>query len=315
MFLMVYHSAVYKEISLSGIDNADYEVSLDASEFQMRGNVLLKLEVSGGAWRLFATDSYTLYQNNQKQSCIALHNEAVLHLKTHQGETLHIVPVDGGDVLPVTQKINLSGVSALTFGSDRSNGIRYAFQDLVSKQHGRLVRQQDGWYLQDNSTNGTYRNGTKVQGSCRLTFGDRIDVFGLVMVYLGSVLCVASRTLHSPAVDPQQLGEVTATARKVVAPPPAPAPEKVWFNRAPRTVPEIYEGEVTIEPVPDARFAKRKPLLLTIGPSFTMALPMLLGCLLTIFGSQASGRAGGVFMYTGIVTAWAARLWAPYGGS
>lgn len=303
MFLMVYHSAVYKEISLSGIDNADYEVSLDASEFQMRGNVLLKLEVSGGAWRLFATDSYTLYQNNQKQSCIALHNEAVLHLKTHQGETLHIVPVDGGDVLPVTQKINLSGVSALTFGSDRSNGIRYAFQDLVSKQHGRLVRQQDGWYLQDNSTNGTYRNGTKVQGSCRLTFGDRIDVFGLVMVYLGSVLCVASRTLHSPAVDPQQLGEVTATARKVVAPPPAPAPEKVWFNRAPRTVPEIYEGEVTIEPVPDARFAKRKPLLLTIGPSFTMALPMLLGCLLTIFGSQASGRAGGVFMYTGIVTA------------
>lgn len=35
MFLMVYHSEVYKEISLSGIDNSDYEVSLDASEFQM----------------------------------------------------------------------------------------------------------------------------------------------------------------------------------------------------------------------------------------------------------------------------------------
>lgn len=303
MFLMVYHSEVYKEISLSGIDNSDYEVSLDASEFQMSGNVLLKLEVSGGMWRIFATDSYTLHQQNQKQNSITLQNETVLHLKTRKGETLHIVPVDGGNVLPVTQKINLADVTGLTFGSERGNGIRYAFQDLVSKQHGRLVRQQDGWYLQDSSTNGTYWNGTKLHGTCRLSFGDRIDVFGLVMVYLGSVLCVGSRTLHSPVLDPQQLNEVSATARKVVPPRAAPVPDKIWFNRAPRTVPEICEGEVSIEPVPDAHFAKRKPLLLTIGPSFTMALPMLLGCLLTIFGSRASGRAGGVFLYTGIVTA------------
>lgn len=303
MFLMVYHSEVYKEISLSGIDNADHEISLDAEEFQLRGNVLLRLEVSGGVWKIFATDAYTIRQNNEKQSSIVLRSEEVLHLKTRSGEVLHIVPVDGGSVLPVTRKVNLAGVDQITFGSDAYNSISYAFQDLVSKQHGGMVRRADGFWLQDTSTNGTYCNGAKLHGARRLEFGDRIDVFGLVMVYLGSVLCVASRTLHSPVIDSRKLTEVPATAKKVVPPAPAAAPAKVWFNRAPRTVPELCEGEVVIEPVPDAKFSKRKPLLLTIGPSFTMALPMLLGCLLAIFGSRASGRAGGAFMYTGIITA------------
>lgn len=46
----------------------------------------------------------------------------------------------------------------------------------------------------------------------------------------------------------------------------------------------------------------KKPLSLIIGPSFTMALPMLLGCMMSIYGTRASGNSGSAFIYTGFVT-------------
>lgn len=56
---------------------------------------------------------------------------------------------------------------------------------------------------------------------------------------------------------------------------------------------------------------KKAPLLQTIGPSFTMALPMLAGCLIAAFGS---GRSGGAYMYTGIVTALGSALLGSFWG-
>ena len=40
-----------------------------------------------------------------------------------------------------------------------------------------------------------------------------------------------------------------------------------------------------------------------IGPSFTMAIPMLLGSGLAIYSMRARGSSGSAFMYTGIITA------------
>ena len=47
--------------------------------------------------------------------------------------------------------------------------------------------------------------------------------------------------------------------------------------------------------------SKKKPVLMTIGPSFTMAIPMLLGALMMIASSKAMGRSSGLFMYSGLV--------------
>ena len=42
---------------------------------------------------------------------------------------------------------------------------------------------------------------------------------------------------------------------------------------------------------------------MVIGPAFTMAIPMSLGCMMSVIASQISGRSAGVFMYTGLITA------------
>lgn len=57
-------------------------------------------------------------------------------------------------------------------------------------------------------------------------------------------------------------------------------------------------------------------MLSVIGPSFTMAIPMVLGCGLTVFSTTLNGSGANAFMFTGIITsvgsALMGGLWAYY---
>ncbi|MCC8168336.1 MAG: type VII secretion protein EssC, partial [Clostridiales bacterium] len=48
---------------------------------------------------------------------------------------------------------------------------------------------------------------------------------------------------------------------------------------------------------------KEKPLLMVIGPSFTMALPMMLGSAMVIISMTMNGSGASAYMFTGIITA------------
>lgn len=56
---------------------------------------------------------------------------------------------------------------------------------------------------------------------------------------------------------------------------------------------------VTIEPPPAPQKLSEQPLFMLIGPSLSMAIPMLAGSVMAIF--EASGN--GIYMYTGLITA------------
>lgn len=307
MFLMLFHPQGYREIPLSGMDNLDCTVTLDAQEYGLRAGAGLHLEAVSGRWRVLEGTGCTV------QGPAELGNGTHCRLVTRAGETVQMIAVDVRETLPVSRKIDLSGVDELTFGSGEGCGVRYDFMGFVSRRHGSFVRSGGAFWLCDTSSNGLYCNGRKVSGRQMLRFGDRVDAFGLTFVYLGSVLCVMSRTGAALSVD-ESLRCVSRTAWNVVRPEPDRAPAEILFNRSPRVRPELYTGEVTVEAVPAPRFSQRKPLMLLIGPSFTMALPMLLGCLLAVYGSRTSGMGSSVFLYTGMVTALASAalgvLWA-----
>ncbi|MBQ2641201.1 MAG: type VII secretion protein EssC, partial [Lachnospiraceae bacterium] len=65
---------------------------------------------------------------------------------------------------------------------------------------------------------------------------------------------------------------------------------------------------VEIEQPPARREIPEPNLLMTIGPSMTMAIPMAMGSGLAIIGTRMSGGSGSLFMYTGIITAVGAAL-------
>ena len=79
--------------------------------------------------------------------------------------------------------------------------------------------------------------------------------------------------------------------------------EETCFKRAPRIVTELHHEPVEIEGPPPPNRPKKQPLLLTIGPAFTMMIPMLLGSGMAIISTNASGGRASAFMYTGIITA------------
>lgn len=302
MFLILYHSDTYRELTLEGADNVDHHLVLDAQEYHLRRSVRLHLEVTHRCWVLHrAPEQYTIL-GHESDCALPLADGLAVTLATPGGDRLTLVAVDHGSTLPVARKFALSGVSRLRFGSGEDNEIRYTFQELVSKHHGELSRRSDGLYLIDHSTNGTYCNGRKITAPHRLSFGDRIQLFGLMAVYLGSVLCLVARG-GELQLDSRILPEVHDTAAKVSNPPRQPGQATRYINRSPRALPELYREKLTIEAVPDAHPSRPKPLLLTIGPSLTMALPMLLGALLAIYGAQSTGMQSGAFLYTGLVTA------------
>lgn len=302
MFLILYHSDTYRELTMEGADNMDHYLVLDALEYHLRRSVRLHLEVTRHCWMLHGEPAEYIILGHSADTPLPLTDGLAVTLSTKGGDRLTLVAVDHGSTLPVTRKFALAGLSRLRFGSGEDNDIRYTFQELVSKHHGELYHRQDGWYLADHSTNGTYCNGSKVMAPRRLVFGDKIQLFGLMAVYLGSVLCLVARG-GELALNPQVLPEVHNVAAQVTNSPRTPSQPTRYINRSPRSLPELFRDKLTIEAVPDAHFPRPRPLLLTIGPSLTMALPMLLGALLAIYGSQSAGLRGGAFLYTGLVTA------------
>ena len=68
----------------------------------------------------------------------------------------------------------------------------------VSRQHARLIRQNDAWAIEDlNSANGTFVNGARIKRPTPLHLGDQIRCGTTLLVFGGS----SSRTAPSIEVD------------------------------------------------------------------------------------------------------------------
>ena len=76
--------------------------------------------------------------------------------------------------------------SALTIGRGASAGISFN-NSHISREHARLFIGADGnlWLLDLNSANGTFVNGKRLLGGCRLFHGDELSFDQLAMQVLG----------------------------------------------------------------------------------------------------------------------------------
>ena len=76
------------------------------------------------------------------------------------------------------------------------------------------------------------------------------------------------------------------------------------FVPAPRSMGVTDNSEIELDPPPPRKEMRKQPAVLSIGPAFTMAVPMSIGCGLYIYSASGSGFAGSAaYMYTGLVTA------------
>lgn len=298
--LSVYTKNAYKEYQLPAVNNDDYEFCISAEMFHLKEDLLLRLESINGKWKMKHSKRYMLTKAEGDPYGYFQQND-VIHVVTYQEEEISIVVTRTENMFKVMGKYDISKLNQITIGATSNNDICYSFLKFVSRTHAIMKKSAQGWMIEDTSSNGIFVNEKKLERSVLLQIGDCIDIFGLKIIYLDGKLAMNAvnqslkiSNLILPLHYVETSGEYIQRAEKTIG------KEKKYFHRAPRNVVQLDTEPIEIEAPPTPRVINRKPLFMIIGPSFTMAIPMLLGTLLAMYGSRGNSSS---FMYTGIITA------------
>ncbi len=276
--LYFYSAAAFRQVVLPAINNADYTVRLSAEQFQFREDVTLLLEAIENIW-------YFHWESEKH----LLGNGDFLKLKLPGGEVLSLIVWIEQSAFWVSKKYELPEERPVTIGSAQNNVISYNVFQLISATHAMLLRTPGGCVAADKSKNGVYINGNRMKGQQVLRFGDCIDLFGLRIVFLEKVIAVYYH------VDSQLSGIRLRSAIVESIPPNEPTGIESPFHRSPRKWRELDSDCIEIEPPAARSEPDRQPLLLTLGPAFTMVLPLLVSV-------GVSREAGGqnAYLYPGL---------------
>lgn len=302
MILLIYNSKIYKEFFLPNRIDMDYTLLLEKEIFGLCSHIRLKMETTKQGWRVFEDKGYKLWVNNEHCENCLLTSEKVIYLQTEKNEEIKIFMAEAEQALYVLKKYSLYGENEITIGKADYNKIVYDYQNFVSSHHAVIRRHSDGYYIEDLSINGIFESSRRIVNRKRLLFGDHINIFGLHLIFLGDKLALGAN-YGKLAVQEGALEEWRQQISNDIKNIAEPEEKKEYFSRSPRNLPHICTDTVEIEAPPQPTTSKKRPLYLVIGPSFTMAVPMLLGLGFTIYSSIASGRDSGVYMFTGILTA------------
>lgn len=170
-------------------------------------------------------------------------------------------------------------------GRSDENDISYTFSEQVSRvHHVAIVTDADGHaFIEDlKGSVGVYVNGMLVQ-SASLQFLDEIFIMGLSIVYLGSILAI--RNLNFTA----RLQEAACLASKGIV---NNTKKKKFYVRTPRILKSLDNDVIEVDAPPAPEKQDEMPILLTIGPSITMATVMLASLSFTISNAIQGGNTG-----------------------
>lgn len=306
LVIAVYTKEAFKEYVMPAINNTDYSVVLNKNYFNLRSDVHLDFEVINEVWRMKTGKTYRIYMNKRElQEKTVLNSDQLFQLVTYDKKRIILMVRKCENVFCSYTKYDIRKMRSITIGEGEKNLVRYDYQRLISKDHAEITRKGQNYVITCKGQNGLYVNAKYITKTEPLLFGDYINIYSLHMVFLGKALAIdtGNENVH---VNEQYLipfAEEEEDANVVSAPETLPRPVKYLFHRSPRIIEKIEQDVIEIEEPPKEMKSQKKPVLMTIGPSFTMAIPMLLGALLMIASSRASGSSTGLFMYSGLVMA------------
>lgn len=302
MIISIYHQQVYKEYRLPNMENMDYSVYLPKNLFMLSKDKRLDFENENGTWFMKKCKGLKVSDQELVNGRLELSDDCFFCISISGGE-LRVICSRNDNKFRAYKKFVISSCNRFTVGRDKQNDICYEFRDFISKEHAKFEKTSKSWSVIDSSTNGVFVNCHRVNNKQTLSFGDIISIFGLNIVFLGDVIAVGDN-YDSVECNSNLFGEFSDGVRVADL---EEVKDKI-FNRSPRTIGHIYDETIEIESPPQMQATKKVSLLSTIGPSFTMAIPMMLGCLLAIYNSNRNGATSSAFMYTGIITAMGSAL-------
>ncbi len=192
--------------------------------------------------------------------------------------------------LKVLGRLQLKQGQSYKVGSSYQNHIFYQCFSFVEGVHMEILSEESGAVLLKHGKEGIYRNGSVAETRQELTKGDVIDLYGMHIILLKEMLVVClfqgvGRVAERGSLEGLRMRN---SGEQMLLPIP-------METYTPADT-ELHTGEVEVlQPLPRERTTEN-PLLLGLGPSMTMVLPVLL---MALMGSQ--NKTGGNFYYLSVV--------------
>jgi S-DNA-T family DNA segregation ATPase FtsK/SpoIIIE len=282
----------FQEIYLPAVNNKTSPVDIRPSISGWKEDVTLPLAVWSNVWSISGSKQFVITQNERPVEHIELTPGLLLNMQLTGSEIMFSLTVDEADE-GNTQfdkfMLDFTVCPWVKIGSDAGNIIRYGNQ-YCSPKHAEITGENGAATVRElGSVNGTFVNGRLLTGEKKLSYGDVIYIIGLKIVYLGNVLAI-NNPKGSRIADDLKLKPIRIQAAPAEEDTSGYEAEEIYFLRTPRTLEKLDNETFIIEKCPPKNIQKRQPLLFTIGPAFTMMIPMVAGAMMMGGeGSMASG--------------------------
>ena len=295
LMLIGYSDFGCQEFIFPEIDNSNYSIYLDNGIFNISQDITLQFDIVDGKWRFLAVLGGIVKSGISKGGY--LKGGTVISILSTSGE-ITLLTLDFSPDLCAFRKYYIGDTGKISIGSGTNNDIICSSNTFVSRQHAVISSNGKMSTITDTSTNGTYVDGRRVHSTVQLEYGSCIEIFGVKIMMLGQEIAISCEygKIHCNllGVQPQ--------AQEREAAPPTPHAEQ-FFRRSPRILPTLYRDKIDIDAPPQPQRSGSRPLLLTIGPSLTMAVPMIVGTLIAAIGSRSNVGSSGIYMFTGVIIA------------
>ena len=274
---------------LPGVNDRKVKISL----FEQTGikELELTLEVWDEVWFIRSTSKIRISRNHKIVDEEAIKEGYIYNGKIYATNFRFQIRVTRlGAEQTNYAKYNLPGNGQVRIGADA--GCQLILKNsYVSHCHTVIFCQRGRWYIEDRSKNGTYLNGKRIHQTQQLACGDRILIMDYQIVFLERILAVNNENTVETSLEPMNREELFQRRSY---------PQRQWFSRSPRFVEPLDTESIEIEAPPALQHSKKIPLYLTIGPSLTMPVPILLMVLFNVVLAQSSGSSVNPVSYFGM---------------
>ncbi|MCM1288472.1 MAG: type VII secretion protein EssC [Clostridium sp.] len=256
---------------------------------------LLEIEAIDGEWRLKSNRNASVYVSDgerpSKYVTLMAYGIYKVRLSDYE-ETAYVIAEPDTDDRKIYYKFSLQYPDMeLNIGRSVDSDICFLL-DSVSSEHAILTINNYEWVITDNnSTNGTFVNNEKVEGSRKLNYGDMIYIMGMKIVVCRGFLAInnpdnfvrVNTNLLSMMKNEEisELDEEDISVRQID-----------YYYRSPRFKRDIKEKKIVVDAPPSSYIKDEMPLIMVLGPSITMGIASITTAAYSIYNAMQNGNFG-----------------------
>ncbi|MBE5935566.1 MAG: FHA domain-containing protein [Lachnospiraceae bacterium] len=272
----VYSHDAYNEYTLSNENDECVTIELLGEFYGVCSNIEVVFERNNGEWTFAPNSQYVIYKEEVPYTDGVLSCGCIYKIITTSREYIYLYGVEVSDTTDMYDKYDISNISKISIGALEKNTIMFQNLNLVSRVHATMEKFHNGIILDDLSCNGVFVNNKRINGRTYLTFGSRIFMFGLEMIYLGNVLAIHVSTCDECRLSNalikyyEQMPVVCNDKENVKA-------EVMYYNRSPRGNVNDEKSRIKIMCKPNIDLTIDTDKYLTSSKDNVMFVCMVLG--------------------------------------